>query len=251
MKQGLTALALLAASPKTAHFISYLLAQRFVADQPPAGLVNRMAASYMASDGDIAAVLKTLAASPEFNSHRYFRNKVKTPTEFVASVLRSTGTEPQDMTALASEVRDMGMEFYHALPPTGYYLTADHWMNTQALVRRMNFSDRLTRNGVGRQTFSSANVLAQGIFTPEGAQSAMHDGGRLVTVAAHSGETPRENGVDVALRVLERTLIGAEVSARTNQVIHRQIAAQDDADPQKTLAALTALVMGSPEFQLR
>ncbi len=100
MKQGVAALTLLAASPKTAHFISYLLAQRFLADNPPPALVDRMAATWLASDGDITAVLRTLVASPEFNSHRYFRNKVKTPVEFVASAFRATATDPQNPGAL-------------------------------------------------------------------------------------------------------------------------------------------------------
>jgi len=92
MKEGLEALNLLAHSPQTAHFISWKIAQRFVADDPPPALVDRMANTFLSSGGDIKAVLRTLVASPEFNSKKYFRNKVKTPMEFLASAYRTTLT---------------------------------------------------------------------------------------------------------------------------------------------------------------
>lgn len=133
VKQGLAALNILAASPQTAHFISYLLAQRFVADVPPPALVDRLQKVYLTSNGDIRTILRALIASPEFNSKQYFRNKVKTPVEFVASAFRATATDPQNPGALVNTIRQMGMELYHALPPTGYYLTADQWMNSVAL----------------------------------------------------------------------------------------------------------------------
>jgi len=100
--EGLHALDTLAASPKTAHFISSLIAQRFVADTPPPALVDRMAKTYLSTDGDISAVLRAMVVSPEFNSHRYFRNKVKTPMEFVASTFRSTATDPSALPGAAA-----------------------------------------------------------------------------------------------------------------------------------------------------
>ena len=107
-----------------------------------------MAATYLGSDGDIKAVLRTLVQSPEFNSRRYFRNKVKTPTEFIASAFRTTATDPQNPGALVNTLKQMGMPPYDALPPTGYYLTADQWMNTTALVDRLNFAYQLTTGEV-------------------------------------------------------------------------------------------------------
>ncbi len=260
MKQGITALNLLAANPKTAHFISYLLAQRFVADDPPAALVDRMAATYMSTDGDIKAILHTLVSSPEFNSHRYFRNKVKTPVEFMASAFRSTATDPQNPNALVGAIRDMGMQLYYALPPTGYYLTADQWMNTSALVRRLNFADQLTHNNFANQKFDAARVLAFGLMSqPAAAGSATPVGfgtgsakPHSMNIADHvSAPEASSTGADVALHVLEGTLIGGEVSAQTNQLIHKQMVTQAVTDPTQRLNLLTALVLGSPEFQLR
>ncbi|SNS74527.1 Protein of unknown function [Granulicella rosea] len=260
LKQGITALNLLAASPKTAHFICYLLAQRFVADDPPAALVDRMAATYMSSDGDIKAILHMLVGSPEFNSHRYFRNKVKTPVEFMASAFRSTATDPQNPGALTNAIRDMGMQLYYALPPTGYYLTADHWMNTSALVGRLNFADQLTHNRFSNQKFDAPRVLAFGLMSqPAAAGSATQVGfgggsskPRPMNIADHvaTAESPA-TGADVALHVLEGTLIGGDVSAQTNQLIRKQVTSQAANNPTEKLNLLTALVLGSPEFQLR
>ena len=269
MKQGVEALAILAASPQTAHFISWKLAQRFVADDPPPALVDRMAKTYLASDGDIKAVLRALVASPEFNSKKYFRNKVKTPVEFIASAFRTTATDPANAGALVNTIRTMGMPMYYALPPTGYYITADQWMNTGALVDRLNFAYQLTTSKFANQKFDSSRVLAMGLMSdpgsqpsgsqPSGAQAAVQGAKPKyapTVMAEGDGAVPAASagiaGQDVALHVLENTLIGGQVSAQTNALIHKQMEEQPAGASQvDTLNLLTALVMGSPEFQLR
>jgi uncharacterized protein (DUF1800 family) len=265
MNEGIQALALLAADPHTAHFISYKLAQRFVADDPPPALVDRMAATYLATDGDIKAILRTLVQSPEFNSKKYFRNKVKTPMEFVASAFRTTATDPANPGALVNTLNTMGMRIYFALPPTGYYITADHWMNSTALVDRLNFAYALTGNKFANQKFDSAHVLALGLMAQPASPAAN------TTTAANSSHAkyseailttepntrlpnqppPNPTGQDIALHVLESTLIGGDVSVQTNQLIRKQIAGLPEANSTETLNLLTALLMGSPEFQLR
>ena len=240
MRQGVTALSLLAASPQTAHFVSRLLAQRFLADEPPAAVVDRMAATFKASDGDIRAVLLTLVQSPEFNSHHYFRNKVKTPAEFVASAFRATATDPQNPDALVNLLgRELGQPLYKALPPTGYYVTADVWMNTQALLARLNFADQLTHNRFANQKFDAAKVVALSLMSDR----------RAIDVAA--SKVKAASGAEVALRVLEGSLIGGEISPGTDSFIHGQLQPQPPANVTETLNLLTALLLGSPEFQLR
>jgi uncharacterized protein (DUF1800 family) len=253
MSQGITALTLLAESPQTAHFIAYLLAQRFVADEPPPALVGRLAATYMSTDGDIKAILLTLIHSPEFNSHRFYRNKVKTPVEFIASAFRTTVTDPQNAGALVNTIRDMGMPLYRALPPTGYYLTAEQWMNSTALVSRLNFADQLTHNRFSNQKFDAAHVLALGLLSQPAGYTANAAQGRSMNVAAsmNASSSAMPSGADLALRVLETTLIGGDVSTQTNQLIHKQMTEQAVTDPNDKLNLLTALVLGSPEFQLR
>jgi uncharacterized protein (DUF1800 family) len=254
MKQGITALVLLAGSPKTAHFVSYLLAQRFVADEPPAALVDRMTATYLATDGDIKAVLKTLVGSPEFGSHRYFRNKVKTPEEFMASAFRATATDPQNAGAMVGLLSNqLGEPPYRKLEPTGYYVTADHWMNTQALMARLNFADQLTHNRFANQKFDSSRVLAMGLMGDRSASEvAAGPQGAVKSVrVSETSDNDAGMGPDVALRVLEGTLIGGEISPKTDAFIHGQLAAQPVNNPTDTLNLLTALLIGSPEFQVR
>ena len=255
MKQGIAALTLLAASPKTAHFISYLLAQRFLADNPPPALVDKLSATYLSSDGDITAILRTLVASPEFNSHRYFRNKVKTPMEFVASAFRATSTDPQNPGALVTLLgRDLGEPLYKALPPTGYYITADVWMNTQSLLARLNFADQLTHNRFSNQKFDSSRVLALSLMNDRDALLHAAVPGRSAKPHAlpvsTTAVTP-SRGSDVALHVLEGSLIDGEISPNTDSFIHGQMSQQPATNPTDTLNLLTALLLGSPEFQLR
>jgi uncharacterized protein (DUF1800 family) len=255
MKQGLTALTLLASSPKTAHFISYLLAQRFMADVPPPAVVDKMTAAYLASDGDIKTVLRTMIQTPEFNSHKYFRNKVKMPEEFVASAFRATDTDPQNLGALVTLLSNqLGQKPYGKLEPTGYYITAEQWMNTQSLLARLNFADQLTHNRFANQKFDSSRVLALSLMSNHdpataSAQSPGQPHEMNVSIAT---PTPAPTyGPDVALHVLEGSLIGGEISPGTANFIHTQLAAQATENPTDTLNLLTALLLGSPEFQLR
>ena len=264
MKEGLEALSLLAHSPQTAHFISWKIAQRFVADDPPANLVDSMAKTFLASDGDIKVVLRTLVESPEFNSKKCFRNKVKTPMEFLASAYRTTLTDPSNPAALVNTIRNMGMPLYFALPPTGYYITADKWMNSTALVDRLNFAYQLTSSKFANQKFDAAKVVALGLMSeqtiPSEATSAEpapqpHSGftEMALTQTTPTAAPATSAGTELALHVLESTLIGGAVSAETNQLIHQQIAQANEQNmaPGEMLNLLTTLVMGSPEFQLR
>ncbi len=262
MKEGLEALNLLAHSPQTAHFISWKIAQRFVADDPPADLVDRMAKTFLASDGDIKAVLRTLVASPEFNSQKYFRNKVKTPMEFLASAYRTTMTDPSNPGALVNSMRTMGMPLYFALAPTGYYITADKWMNSSALVDRLNFAYQLTNSRFANQKFDAAKVVALGLMSENSvgtqvasAAAAPHAGyaEAMLTKPVPAVPQAAPTGTEIALKVLESTLIGGQVSSKTNELIHKQIAqaTEQNTNPGDMLNLLTALVMGSPEFQLR
>jgi uncharacterized protein (DUF1800 family) len=261
MKEGTEALTILARSPQTAHFISYKLAQRFVADEPPPALVDRMAATYMSTDGDIKAILHTLIESPEFSSRKYFRNKVKTPMEFIASAFRTTATDPANPGALVNTLKTMGMPLYYALPPTGYYITADQWMNSTALVDRLNFAYALTGSKFGNQKFDSAHVLALGLMVQPAANPAVAAStAKPKSTRAKYAETlmvdeaaSASPGADTALKLIEGALVGGEVSAKTNQLIHKQLdqLITPATPPIDTLNLITALVMGSPEFQLR
>ncbi|HEY7171558.1 MAG TPA: DUF1800 domain-containing protein [Vicinamibacterales bacterium] len=136
---GEQVLDLLAGHPSTARFISTKLVQRFVSDTPPPALVERAAAKFSDSGGDLRAVMTLILTSPEFLSPSAYGAKVKTPFEFVVSSVRTTGAEVTDARTLVRQVQQLGMPLYQCQPPTGYKDTADAWVNTGALVNRMNF----------------------------------------------------------------------------------------------------------------
>jgi uncharacterized protein (DUF1800 family) len=140
---GEQVLDILATHPSTARFISTKLARRFVSDTPPPALVDRAAKRFAETDGDIREVVRTILTSPEFFSAEAYRAKVKTPFEFVVSAVRATGTEVTDAMPLAQAVRQLGMPLYMCQPPTGYADRADAWVNTGALLNRMNFALQL------------------------------------------------------------------------------------------------------------
>ena len=248
-EQGEQALAWLAAQPQTAHFISYKLAQRFITDDPPPALVDRMTKTFLTSDGDIKEVLRTMVHSPEFYSAKYYRNKVKTPLEFVASAFRATETNPTNPAALVYVLKTMGEPLYQMQPPTGYPMTADHWMNSAALVDRLNFSLAMANSRLGNMKFDAPHLLAaQLLARPAEAPGAFVHRASISTRAAQSGQ-------EEALSLMEQTLVGGNVSEKTNAVIRKQVAANEEAkpgvDPTQSLNTIAALVLGSPEFQMR
>ena len=108
------------------------------------------AARFRDTDGDLREVMRTILTSPEFLSPDAYRAKVKTPFEFVVSALRATGADVQDARPLVREVQQLGMPLYMCQPPTGYKDTGDAWVNTGALVSRMNLALRLASGQVQR-----------------------------------------------------------------------------------------------------
>jgi uncharacterized protein (DUF1800 family) len=139
-EDGEKVLDILAKHPSTARFISTKLARRFVADNPPASLVDRAAHRFTETNGDIREVVTTILTSPEFFAAEAYRAKIKTPFEFVVSAVRATGVDVTSARPLVQAVRQLGMPLYFCQPPTGYPDRADAWVNTGALLNRMNFA---------------------------------------------------------------------------------------------------------------
>jgi len=137
-RDGEDVLDIVANHPATARFISTKLARRFVSDTPPAALVDRLAATFTKTHGDIREVMRTLLTSREFLSADAERLKVKNPFEFVVSALRATNADVNNAVPVVRAVAQLGMPLYQCQPPTGYKDTADTWVNTGALVNRMN-----------------------------------------------------------------------------------------------------------------
>jgi len=147
-EDGEKVLDILARHPSTAAFISRELAQRFVADDPPPLLLDRMAQTFRDTDGDIRAVLTTMFASKEFFSQGAYRAKMKTPFEMIVSAVRATGAKVDYAMPLANQISTWGEPLYRKLEPTGYSNVSAEWVNSSALLARMNFALQLGQNKV-------------------------------------------------------------------------------------------------------
>jgi uncharacterized protein (DUF1800 family) len=245
-KEGMEVLHLLAHHPATAHFICTKLAMRFVSDDPPPALVDRMAQTFLKRNGDIRDVLETMFKSPEFWRDSTYRAKVKTPLEFVVSAVRATGANVTDALPLARQLNQLGMPLYGMQPPTGYSMKEDAWVNSSALLGRMNFSLALMSGKI---------------------KGVQVDAEQLVS---HSPPSPPDSGH--ALAVLEGSLLAGDVSKQTHDAITKEVETQAAAEQPSTKAALkppvarkndkpaqpvssvstiAGLILGSPEFQRR
>ncbi len=237
-REGVEMLEMLAHHPSTAKFISRKLAMRFVSDNPPQSLIDKMADTFKKKDGDIREVLKTMFNAPEFWSQDAYRAKVKTPLEFVASSVRASSVDIQNALPLVQFLNRMGMPLYGMQPPTGYSMKADAWVNSSALLNRMNFALTL---GSGKLPGTSLDQQA------------------LVHGASHGtsyGSVPPDP--EAALAVLETDILAGDVSAQTHQVLLKQLNDPkvtqrkfDDPNRPPNYGAIAGLIMGSPEFQRR
>jgi uncharacterized protein (DUF1800 family) len=235
--EGLEVLHLLAQSPRTAHFVSQKLAMRFVSDDPPPALVDRMTETFLKKDGDIREVLRTMFKSPEFWSPVAYRAKVKTPLEFVVSAVRVSGAEVDDTRMLVGTLNNMGMMLYGMQPPTGYSMKADSWVNSSALLGRMNFALGLANGKVRGITVDPSNLSSD----------------PATQTSSRAQADPQQ-----MLTKLENALLAGDISKQTHDTISKQL--EDPAISQRRLddpkrapnvAAITGLILGSPEFQRR
>jgi hypothetical protein len=249
-QEGIDALNYLASDPATARHISFELAQRFVNDTPPPALVDRMVAVWQASDGDISQVLEAMVQSPEFFNRANFHNKVKSPLEFLASSLRATNTDPANPQVLVAQLRSMGEPLYRCQPPTGYPIAGANWMNSGALVDRLNFALALSEGRLGGIHLNAPLLLASRLIGQPAALASMAQ----THLVAHAVPAPAPSGEDQALALLEQALIAGEISPQTNSVIHQQLAQRDTqadmTDPSAALDSMVAMILGAPEFQV-
>jgi uncharacterized protein (DUF1800 family) len=229
MKDGEQAIELLARHPSTAKFISTKLARRFVSDNPPAPLVARMAKTFESNDGDIRAVMHAMIYSPEFWSREAYRAKIKTPFELVVSAVRALGTDVNTAMPLVQWVGRIGEPLYQCQPPTGYADNAEAWVNTGALLNRLNFSLTLAGNKI---------------------RGSRADVGSLLGVDATEPK--------VALQRALQIFLGGQASPATLGTLQKQLdspqvlqAKLDDPVKKVDLGVVTGLVLGAPEFQRR
>jgi uncharacterized protein (DUF1800 family) len=235
IEDGEQVLDIVARHPATARFIALKLARRFVSDTPPASLVERAARRFTETDGDIRQVVWTIVTSPEFYSRAAYRAKVKSPFELVASALRAVGAAPDSTPRGAGVVARLGEPTFGHQAPNGYPETGDAWINTGAILNRINFGLALA---AGRVPGASPLGWA-------GADSLVG--------------APRAHQVDAVVAAL----LGGDASPDTRAILlsgehpflDAAAAAADTAGVPRAnpsgLAQVVGLAIGSPEFQRR
>jgi uncharacterized protein (DUF1800 family) len=134
---------ILSSHPSTARHISFRLAQRFVSDNPPDALVDRMTQTFSDTDGDLREVMMTLLSSQEFLAETEWRQKVKSPLELAASAVRAFNGTVTNPAILAELIAQMGQPLYAKVEPPGYPNTGGSWINAGTLRSRMSFASML------------------------------------------------------------------------------------------------------------
>lgn len=239
IKDGEQVLDILAAHPSTAKFLAKKLCMRFVSDEPPASLLNKVAAAFTASQGDLTATYRALFLAPEFLAQGAYRAKIKSPLEFVVSSVRALGgtySPPNAATPmgrmqlvrmgslsmrpnrgarqarpiLAAELHAMGQPLFSCQPPTGYTEDSRAWVSSSALVARLNYALALT-------------------------------GGRIADVQLTADTYKSASVNDAAL-----TLLAGDIQPSTRQSLEKELQTTPEDG-----ARLRALVLGTPEFQRR
>jgi len=148
IEDGLKVLDILSRHPSTARYISRRLAQRFLSDDPPASVVQKMAQTFTQTEGDIREVLKTMLSTPEFWSEGAYQAKIKSPLEMMVSAVRALDAEVEFALGLAFKIEDLGQPLYQKREPIGYSNTSEEWVNSTALLARMNFAPALASNSI-------------------------------------------------------------------------------------------------------
>lgn len=142
--EGLLLIDHIARAPETARFISTKLCQVFVADVPPQDVVDAATATFIAAEGDMRQVLRTILFHDRFlNDPNYRNNKLKTPLEFVVSMVRAGAGD--DLFTYRDTLQQMGMPLFHYGLPTGYPETAVHWLTTNAVYQRWQLANQFSR----------------------------------------------------------------------------------------------------------
>jgi uncharacterized protein (DUF1800 family) len=260
-EEGMLVLHRLATSPATAHHLSQQLAERFVSDTPPPALIERMAKTYLHSDGDIRQVLRTMFTSPEFWSREAFRAKVKTPEEFVLSAVRATGGEVNRPAAALNAMNQLGMPFFGCQTPNGYSWQAEAWVNSGDLVSRINIALALASHRLGTTTDLDALMKING---PNGATAAQKE--TKLEAVFLDGELSAQARQTVLQQVdtlgVPGPLPGADppkpgpkqvgaAAVRPAFVQLMDLAAPIPPPADKQAALVAGLLLGSPDFQKR
>jgi uncharacterized protein (DUF1800 family) len=276
-EEGERVLDIVSRAPATAHFITGKLARHFVSDDPPPSLVDRCAATFSKTDGDIRETLRCVVTSPEFFSRAAYRAKVKTPFELVASALRAVDADPDTTPRTAQIVARLGQPIFGRLTPDGWPDRGDAWMNTGAILNRINFGLSLAAGQVPGAQLANWPGFATLVGEPraqqvDGVVKSMLGGqvSRETRDVLMSGANPMISGLgtrdtggasDVnGMAVADSTMMGAGRAGRRVPVqeaktfprgAEAQIPGFGRPVSLQGLPQIVGLALGAPEFQRR
>ena len=257
IKDGLMVLDILAQHPSTAKFIATKLVRHFVSDEPPASLVDRVAATYSKTDGDIREMLRTIFFSNEFNSPEAYRVKVKRPFELVISAIRTVGADTNGGPGTHQWLQRMGEPLYGFITPNGYSDTAESWVNTGGLLERMNFALALASNRIPGTRVNLAK-LSGNVGTSEADKTKLMDQFLNTILGGDISKTTR----DTLLKQLDQPTV-VSIPAPGQRAAERQddmgqMEGPDQMPRQRPRVEATindpvtkvvGLILGTPEFQ--
>jgi uncharacterized protein (DUF1800 family) len=249
MKDGETVIEILARHPKTARFISTKLVRRFVSDDAPPALVDKVAAVYMKTGGDIREMLRAIFTSQEFNSPAAYRAKIKSPFELAVSAIRALDGNTSGLQQVPQFIARMGQPLYRYQAPTGYPDRAEHWVNTGALLERLNFALALSANRVRGAQVEVNRMAGEARGDMKGAMdhaiSLLLNGDVSAQTRAVLDKQLRE-GVPVKGEFGDDTPAAAGRAGTGRAAAQTAMSAEDS-----QTAKVFGLVLGSPEFQRR
>jgi uncharacterized protein (DUF1800 family) len=262
VRDGQLVLDILVRHPSTAKFVAAKLSRRFVSDNPPPALVARVAAAFTRSDGDIRETLRAVFTSPEFNSAEARRAKIKTPFELAVSAVRTLGAETDARPALHQWVARMGEPLYSYQAPTGYPDTAEHWVNTGALLERLNFALALVSNRIPGTRVDLSRLVGED-SDAGGAVNRERVVDRFLNLVLQGDISPKSRAVlmkqlseqsnapvaptTATTTMQDETTTTTGRNPRAARRARREEAAPAVGNPE--VARIAALVIGSPEFQ--
>jgi uncharacterized protein (DUF1800 family) len=223
IEDGEEVIRMLARHPSTAHFLASKLVERFVSDEPDPAFVEELAQVYLRTGGDLREVTRALFTSERFYAAEVRGTKVKTPFELVVSSLRSLNVEVAAAPRVIQTLRSMGHLPYNEPAPTGFPASSEDWVNSGAMLARMNFGLELAGGQVGAMR-PDLQALVPGV--------------------------DQRNGAEMVNAVLAALLPGTDTNA-LGQAILADLEKNGAAQPRQRTARAMGLALGSPEFQRR
>jgi uncharacterized protein (DUF1800 family) len=246
-KEGTEALAMLASHPSTAHFIAFKLAAKFIADEPPAAVVDEMAKTFLQTKGDIKEVLLTMVMHPGFWIKAKEKEKIKSPFELAVSAIRATGTEVVAPYQVFTWSEKMGQKFYFYQAPTGFPDRASFWINTGSLLNRMNFGMAIAAQKI--PGFRTNLLQLNQNHEPESVEDALQTYTKLLLPVSDQKENSERIMSIVRAQNIDQKIASATKDSGGMQDMQKDAMTTGDNTPLKSMAQVVGVIIGSPAFQ--